>query len=109
MTILKLDWGSQRVDVPGCVHFPTDICSVLQEGEITVEKCAHRGTSACREHHRLSFGQNKHGHNNSAPPKTLLILLPLEHQMYAMVKIGQLMQMLGCKKLMVHDCEKKKR
>jgi len=32
---------------------------VIQEGEITVEKCAHRGA--------LSLGLKKHGHNNSAP------------------------------------------
>jgi len=41
--------------------------SVIQEGEITVEECAHRGPSARRERHTLSLGRNKHGHNNSAP------------------------------------------
>ena len=45
----------------------TDICSVIQEGEITVENCAHRGAAICRERHTLSLGRNKHGHNNSAP------------------------------------------
>ena len=54
-----------------CAHFPTDICSVIQEGEITVEKCTHQGTSARWERHRLSLGQNKHGHDNSAPILTL--------------------------------------
>ena len=49
------------------VHFPTDICSVIREGVITVEKCAHRGPSARQEHDKLSLGRNKHGHNNSAP------------------------------------------
>ena len=46
VTILKLVWRSRRVDVPRCVHFPSDFCSVIQQGEITVEKCVHRGTSA---------------------------------------------------------------
>ena len=69
VTILKLGWRSRRANVPRCVHFPTDICSVIQEGEIAVEKCAHRGTLARREHHTLSLGRNKHGHNNSAPLK----------------------------------------
>ena len=32
-----------------------------------VEKCAHRGKSARREHHTLSLGWNKHGHENSEP------------------------------------------
>ena len=54
-------------NLPQCAHFPTDICSVIQEGEITVEKCAHRSASARRELHTLSHGRNKHGHNNSAP------------------------------------------
>ena len=49
------------------MHFPTDICSVIQEGEITDEKCVHQGTSMRRERHTLSLGRNKHGHNNSAP------------------------------------------
>ena len=67
VTILKLVWRSQRADPPRCApHFPTDICSVIQEGEIFVEKCVHRGASACQEHHTLSLGRNKHGHNNSA-------------------------------------------
>jgi len=67
VTILKLVWSSRGSDAPRCTHFPTDICSVIQEGEITVEKCAHRGASARWECHTLSLGQNKHGHNNSAP------------------------------------------
>ena len=54
--ILKLVWRSGRPDAPQCVHFPTDICSVIQEGEIKVEKCVHRGTSARRERHTLSLG-----------------------------------------------------
>ena len=45
VTILKLVWRSRRADTPQCAHFPTDICSVIQEGEITEEKCAHRGAS----------------------------------------------------------------
>ena len=40
VTILKLVWRSRRADAHWCVHFPTDICSVIQEGEITVEKNA---------------------------------------------------------------------
>ena len=62
VTILKLVWSSRRVDAPGCAHFPTDICSLIQEGVISVEKCA----SAHRERHTLSLGRNKHGHYNSA-------------------------------------------
>ena len=62
-------------DVPRYTHFPTDICSVIQEGEITVEKCAHHGASASRERHTLSLGQNKHGHNNSAPEESCKILV----------------------------------
>ena len=73
VTILKLVWGSWRADAPRCTHFPSDICSVIQEGEITVEKCTHRGASVRRERHTLSLGQNKHGHNNSA--LTVLICL----------------------------------
>ena len=60
--------------MPLCEHFPTDIYFVIQEGEITVEKCAHRGASARREGHKLSLGQNKHGHNNSALPLEKIIL-----------------------------------
>ena len=71
MTILKLVW---RSDAPWCAHFPTDICSVIKEGEITVEKCAHQGALAHRERHTLSLGRNKHGHNNSAPLFYLLAL-----------------------------------
>jgi len=67
VTILKLVWCSRRADAPRCAHFPTDICSVIQEGEITVEKWAHRGATARQERHTLSLGRNKHGHNNSAP------------------------------------------
>jgi len=67
VTILKLVWRSRRSDVPRCAHFPTDICSLIKEGEITLEKCTHRGASAHRERHTLSLGRNKHGHNNSAP------------------------------------------
>ena len=33
VTILKLVWPSQCADMPRCMHFPTDICSVIQEGE----------------------------------------------------------------------------
>ena len=69
MTILKLVWRSRRADEPQCAHFPSDICSGIQEGEITGEKCAHRGASARQECHTLSLGRNKHGHNNSAPYK----------------------------------------
>jgi len=32
---------------------------MIQEGEITVEKCAHRGASVRRERHTLSLGRNK--------------------------------------------------
>ena len=38
VTILNIVW---RLDAPRCAHFSTDICCVLQEGVITVEKCAH--------------------------------------------------------------------
>jgi len=48
---------------------------VIQEGEITVEKYAHRGASARRERHTLSLGQNKHGQNNSAPLVLVLEML----------------------------------
>ena len=67
MTILKLVWRSRHVDAPRCAHFPTDICSLIQEGVITVEKWEHRGASVHMVHHTLSLGRNKHGHNNSAP------------------------------------------
>ena len=67
VTFLNLVWRSRRANAPQCVHFPTDIRSVIQEGEITVEKCTQWGASAPRERHTLSLGQNKHGHNNSAP------------------------------------------
>ena len=55
MTILKLAWRSQRADASQCAHFPTDICSVIQEGgEITVEKCgAPRRVSASTTHCHL--------------------------------------------------------
>ena len=49
---------------------------MIQEGEITVEKCAHRGTPAHRERHTLSLGQKKHGHNNSAPSISSLLADP---------------------------------
>ena len=39
VTILKLVGCSRGADAPRCAHFPSDICSVIQEGEITVEKC----------------------------------------------------------------------
>ena len=45
----------------GACPFSTDTCCVIQEGVITVEKCAHWGPSAHRERHTLSLGQNKHG------------------------------------------------
>ena len=32
VTILKLVWRSRRADAPRWAHFPTDICSVIQEG-----------------------------------------------------------------------------
>ena len=67
VTILKLVWRSRLADAPRCAHFPTDICAVIQEGEITVAKCAQRGASAHQEPHTLSHGRNKLGHNNSAP------------------------------------------
>ena len=69
MTNLKLAWRSRHADAPRCMHFPTDICYVFQEGEITVEKCAHRGASARQERHMLSLGRNKHVHNYSAPKR----------------------------------------
>ena len=50
VTILELVWRSRCANPPRCANFSTDICSVIQEGEITVEKCAHRGASAGREH-----------------------------------------------------------
>ena len=49
VTILKLVWRSRHVDEPRSAHFPIDICSVIQEGEITVEMCALRGASVCRD------------------------------------------------------------
>ena len=30
-----------RANAPRCEHFSTDICCVIQEGVITVEKCMH--------------------------------------------------------------------
>ena len=60
----------------GCPHFPTDICSMIQEGEVTVEKCAHQDVqrieSATRCHlnktnmdittvHRLADYQKQNG------------------------------------------------
>jgi len=41
VTIFKLVWRSCRADAPRGAHFPTGICSVIQEVEITVEKCAN--------------------------------------------------------------------
>ena len=41
VTILNIVCRCQRAYTPWCAHFPTDICSVIQEGVITVEKCAH--------------------------------------------------------------------
>ena len=35
-------FGAPKVLTRRCEHFPTDICSVIQEGEITVEKSATR-------------------------------------------------------------------
>ena len=75
VTILRLVLRSQCADLPRCAHFPTDICSVIQEGEITVEKCGHWGASARREFHTLSLGRNKHVHNNSAPSIPLVFFL----------------------------------
>ena len=68
VTILKLVGAPDALMRLGeHMHFPTDICSVIQEGEITVGKCAHQGASARQERHTLSLGRNKHGHNDSAP------------------------------------------
>ena len=53
VTILKLVWRSRVADTPRCATFPTDICSVIQEGVLTVEKCAHQGASARRERQTL--------------------------------------------------------
>ena len=61
VTILNIVWRSRLDDAPRCAHFSTDICCVIQEGVITVEKCAHQGTSAHWVRHTLSLGQNKHG------------------------------------------------
>ena len=72
VTSLKIVWRSRGAGAPRCAHFPTDICSVIQEGVLTVEKCAHRGKSVGREPHTMSLGQNKHGHNNSAPVRIAL-------------------------------------
>ena len=46
VTILNIAWRSQRADAPRCAHFSIDICCVIQEGVITVEKCVHIGASA---------------------------------------------------------------
>ena len=59
--MLNIVWCSRGTVGPRCAHFSTDICCVIQEGLITVEKCAHRGASARQECHMLSLGQNKHG------------------------------------------------
>jgi len=73
VTILKLVGHSRRADAPRCgAHITTDIGSVIPEGEITVEKCAHRVASPRREPHMLSLGRNKHGHNNSAPKRGII-------------------------------------
>ena len=39
VTNLKLVWRSRHADAPRCTHFPTDICSVIQEGEISATRC----------------------------------------------------------------------
>ena len=38
MTILNFVWRSRRADEPRCAYFSIDICCVIQEGVITVEK-----------------------------------------------------------------------
>ena len=67
VTILNIVWRSRHADVFQCAHFSTDICSVIQEGVKSIEKCAHRGTSARQERQMLSLGQNKHGQNITTP------------------------------------------
>ena len=42
-------WCSQRADAPRCAHFSTVIKPSWITQQILVEKCAHRGASACRE------------------------------------------------------------
>ena len=53
-----------RLGARTLLHF---ICSVIQEGVKSTEKCAHRGASVCREHQKLSLGQIKHGQNITTP------------------------------------------
>ena len=43
VTILNFVRRSRRAEAPRCAQFSIDICCVIQEGVITVEKCAHRG------------------------------------------------------------------
>ena len=47
--ILKLVWCSRRADAPRCAHFSTVISPSRITEQMTVGKCAHRGTSAHRE------------------------------------------------------------
>ena len=54
VTILKLVWHSRHTGAHRCAYFPTDISSVIQEGEITVEsartEARHRVGSTIRCH-----------------------------------------------------------
>ena len=83
VTILKLVGAPDALTRLGeHMHFPTDICSVIQEGEKTVEKCAHRAMSARRQRHMFSLGRNKHGHNDSAPLKRDSLLRTQSPELY---------------------------
>ena len=42
-------WRSQSTDAPPCVHFSIDFTPSWVIGQISVEKCVHRGASARRE------------------------------------------------------------
>jgi len=60
VTVLTVVWRSRRADAPRCAHFPSDICSVIQEGACDNSRKARasRRVSASGAH-ALSLGRNK--------------------------------------------------
>ena len=46
-------WRSRRADAPRCGYFYTVITPSWITKQISVENCAHRGTSALREHQTM--------------------------------------------------------
>ena len=57
MTILKSVWRSPRAGAPWCAHFPADICSVIEDSVMIVEKCAHRDESGVPHVGTLKFSR----------------------------------------------------